>query len=131
MSSADYSFGALSRLRFGKVVGEFGGSLADLVEDVEQHLLALGADAIDELAGDLLDRGQYFVEECLRGWRDVNEYPATVAGIAAARDVVLPLEVVEQRGDGAAGDVHACCDFAGQHGLAFAFDDRERVQRGV
>lgn len=55
--SAGYSFGALSRLGFGEVVGEFGGGLVDLVEDVEQRLLALGADAVDELACDLLDGG--------------------------------------------------------------------------
>jgi len=44
-------------LRFGKLVGQDGGRVGDLVEDVEQHLLSLRADAVDEEAGDLLDRG--------------------------------------------------------------------------
>src|SRR5438105_3439702 len=48
---------SLSRLRWGDLVGNFGGRVADLGEDVEQHLLSLRADAVDEEAGDLLDRG--------------------------------------------------------------------------
>ena len=47
----------MSRLRWGELVGNFGGRVADLGEDVEQHLLSLRVDAVDEEAGDLLDRG--------------------------------------------------------------------------
>ena len=64
--SAGYSFGALSRLGFGEVVGEFGGGLVDLVEDVEQRLLALEADAVDELSVRLV------------GWR-VSSRPGVLA----------------------------------------------------
>ena len=87
---------SLARLRFGEVVGKFGGRVADLVEDVEQRLLSLRADAINEQARHLLDRGQRFVQHCLRGRGDVDEHPATVIAVAAAHDVLLPFEVVEQ-----------------------------------
>ena len=127
VSSAGYSFGALSRLGFGKVLGKFGGRVADLIENVEEQLLALGADAGDEQAGDLLDRGKHLVQDYLRGRGDVHEDSATVVAVVAAHDVVLAFEIVEQRGDGAARDVHSRGDFAGEHGLAFTLDDRERI----
>src|SRR6478735_1951314 len=86
---------SLSWLRFGKVFGKIGGRVADLVEDVEQHLLSFGADAVDKQAGDLLNRGQRLVEECLRGRGDVDEDSAPVVAVAAAHHVLLAFEVVE------------------------------------
>ena len=79
--------------------------------------------------GDLLDGGQRLVERRLRGRGDVDEHASPVVAVAAAHDVALAFEVVEQRRDGAARDVHARGDLTRQHRLAFALDHRERVQR--
>src|SRR5207245_10665170 len=85
-SSAGDVVRSLSRLRWGELVGKVGGRVADLGEDVEQHLLSLRADAVDEEAGRLLDRGKHIVQELLRGRGDVDEDPATVTAVAAAHD---------------------------------------------
>ena len=80
-------FGSLSGLGFGEVVGEFGDRLADLVEDVEQDLLALDADTVGDLACDLLHGGQHFVEGGLCGRGEVDEHAATVVAVSRVSTV--------------------------------------------
>ena len=105
--------------------------MPDVAEDFEQCFLSLDADAFGDPKRQLLYCRQHVVEDSLRSWGDVDEHPSPVVTIVAAHDVVLAFEIVEQGGHGATGDVHARGDFAGQHGMTLAFDDRERVQRGV
>ena len=71
----------------GRSSGRSTAASADLVEDVEQHLLSFGTDAVDESAGDLLDGGQRIVEDGLCGRGDVDEHPSAVVAVAAAYDV--------------------------------------------
>jgi hypothetical protein len=44
----------LARFRRGELVGKYSERLADRVEDVEQRVLALGADAVHDVPGELL-----------------------------------------------------------------------------
>ena len=112
-------------------VREGGDRGADDGQGVEKVLKRFLVDGCHGGGDDVLDFWEHLVEHGLRVGGDVNEDAAAVVRVGDAFDVAAAFEGVEDARHRPRGDVHPGADLAGGKGTARAFDDGERVERGV